>query len=54
MLLDIQKKQLESCLEKLKSLKDKNVYRVINLNKIRKVINNHWVFNIKSNGHYRS
>ena len=35
MLLDIQKKQLESCLKKLKLLKDKNVYEVINLNKIR-------------------
>jgi len=26
----------------------------VDLSKRRKVINNHWVFNIKSDGHYRS
>ena len=30
---DIQKKWLESCFEKLKSLKDRNVYKVVDLSK---------------------
>ena len=54
LLSDIQKKWLESCLEKLKSLKDRNVYEVVNLSKRRKVINNCWIFNIKSDGYYKS
>jgi len=49
----IQKKWLESYLEKLKSLKDKNFYKVVNLSKRWKAIKNYWVFNIKSDGHYR-
>ena len=51
---NIQKKWLESCLKKLKSLKDRNVYKVVDLSKGRKMIFNHWMFNIKSDGHYRS
>jgi len=51
---DIQKKWLKSCLEKLKLLKNRNFYEVVNLPKERKVIKNCWVFNIKSNSHYRS
>jgi len=47
---DIQKKWLEFCFEKLKSLKDRNVYEVVNLS----IVQDHWVFNIKFNGHYRS
>jgi len=54
LLANIQKKWLESCFEKLKSLKDRNVYKVVDLSKRWKVIKNHWVFNIKFNGHYRS
>ena len=50
---DIQKKWLKSCLEKLKLLKDRNVYEVVNLSKEIKAIKNHQVFNIKSNGHYK-
>ena len=34
-------------------LKNKNVYEVVDFYKRRKVIKNHWVFNIKSDGHYR-
>jgi len=54
LLADIQKKWLESYLKELKSLKDRNAYKVVNLPKRRKVIKNHWVFNIKSDGCYRS
>ena len=31
-----------------------NIYEVVNLSKRWKVIENHWVFNIKSNSHYKS
>ena len=51
---DIQKKWLESYLEKLKLLKDRNVYKVVGLPKRWKVIKNYWMFNIKSDSHYRS
>ena len=44
---------VESCLKELKSLKDRNVYEVVDLSKGRKVIKNYWVFNIKSDSHYR-
>ena len=54
LLANIQKKWLESCLEKLKLLKNRNSYKVIDFSKRRKVIKNCWVFNIKSDGHYRS
>jgi len=50
---NIQKKWLESCLEKLKSFKDRNVYKVVDLPKRWKAIKNYWVFNIKFDGHYR-
>jgi len=48
LLANIQKKWLESCLEELKSLKDRNIYEIIDLSKGRKVIKNHWIFNIYS------
>ena len=51
---DSKKRQLESCLEELKSLKNRDVYEIVDLPKRRKVVKNHWVFNIKSDGHYRS
>jgi len=54
LLANIQRKWLESCLEELKSLKDKYVYKVVDFPKERKVIKNCWVFNIKSDGCYRS
>ena len=38
----------------MKSLKNRNIYEVVDLPKRRKVIKNCWVFNIKSDGHYRS
>jgi len=41
LLADTQKKWLESCFEKLKSLKDRNVYEVMDLPKERKAIKNH-------------
>ena len=53
MLADIQKKWLEFYLEKLKLLKDKNIYKFVDLSKVRKVIKNCWIFNIKSNGCYK-
>jgi len=52
LLADSKKRWLESCLEELKLLKDKDVYKIVNLPKKRKVVKNHWVFNIKPDGHY--
>jgi len=40
LLADIQKKWLESCFEELKSLKNRNVYEVVDLLQRRKVIKN--------------
>jgi len=51
---DSKKRWLESCLEKLKLLKDRDVYEIVDLPKRRKVVKNRWVFNIKPDGHYRS
>jgi len=51
---DSKKRWLESCLEKLKSLKDRDVYEIVDLPKGRKVVKNCWVFNIKPNGCYQS
>jgi len=48
LLADIQKKWRESCLKELELLKDKNIYKVVDLPNRRKVIKNCWVFNIKS------
>ena len=41
LLANIQKKWLESCLKELKLLKNKNVYKVVDLSKGRKAIKNH-------------
>ena len=54
LLADSKKRWLESCLEELKSLKDRDVYEIVNLPKGRKGVKNHQVFNIKPDGHYRS
>jgi len=54
LLANIQNKWLESCLEKLKLLKNRNIYKVVDFFKRSKVIENCWVFNIKSDSHYRS
>ena len=51
---DSKKRWLESCLEELKSLKDRDVYKIVNLPKGRKAVKNRWVFNIKPDGRYRS
>jgi len=51
---DCKKRWLEFCLEELKSLKDRDVYEIVDLPKGRKVVKNHWVFNIKPDGHYQS
>jgi len=51
---DSKKRWLESCLEELKSLKDRDVYKIVDLPKGRKVVKNCWVFNIKPDGRYRS
>ena len=51
---DSKKKQLESCLEELKSLKDRDVYEIVDLPKGRKAVKNCWVYNIKPNGCYQS
>jgi len=49
---DSKKRWLESCLEELKSLKDRDVYEIVDLPKGRKAVKNHWVFNIKPDGCY--
>jgi len=51
---DSKKRWLEFCLEKLKLLKDKDVYEIVDLPKRRKAVKNCWVFNIKPDGHYQS
>jgi len=51
---DSKKRWLESCLEELKSLKDRDVYKIVDLSKERKVVKNCWVFDIKPDGRYRS
>ena len=51
---DSKKRQLKSCLEELKLLKDKDVYEIVDLPKERKVVKNHWVFNIKPDSCYQS
>jgi len=49
---DSKKRWLEFCLEKLKSLKNRDVYKIMDLFKRRKTVKNHWVFNIKPNSCY--
>ena len=49
---DSKKRWLESCLEELKSLKDRDVYEIVDLPKRRKAVKNCWVFNIKPDGRY--
>ena len=51
---DSKKRQLESCLEQLKLLKDRDVYEIKDLPKERKVVKNCWVFNIKPDSYYQS
>jgi len=51
---DSKKRWLESCLEKLKLLKDKDVYEIVDLSKRKKVVKNCWVFNIKPDDRYQS
>jgi len=51
---DSKKRWLESCLEELKLLKDRDVYEIVDLPKGRKAVKNHWVFNIKPDGCYQS
>jgi len=51
---DSKKRWLESCLEELKSLKDRDVYEIVDLPKGRKVVKNCCVFNIKPDGYYQS
>jgi len=46
------KRWLKSCLKELKSLKDRDVYEIVDLPKERKAVKNHWIFNIKPDGHY--
>jgi len=54
LLADSKKRWLEFCLEELKSLKDKDVYEIVDLPKRRKAVKNYWVYNIKPNGCYQS
>jgi len=49
---DSKKRWLESCLEELKSLKDRDVYEIVDFPKGRKAVKNCWVFNIKPDGCY--
>jgi len=49
---DSKKRWLESCLEELKLLKDRDIYEIVDLSKERKAVKNCWVFNIKPDGRY--
>jgi len=51
---DSKKRWLESYFEELKSLKDRDVYEIVDLPKRRKVVKNCWVFNIKPDSCYQS
>ena len=51
---DSKKRWLESCLEELKSLKDRDVYEIVDLPKRRKTVKNRQMFNIKPDGCYQS
>jgi len=51
---DSKKRWLESCLKELKSLKDRDVYEIVDLPKRRKAVKNRWIFNIKPDGRYQS
>jgi len=51
---DSKKRWLESCLEELKSLKDRDVYEIVDLPKRRKAVKICWVFNIKPDSRYQS
>jgi len=51
---DSKKRWLKSCLEELKSLKDRDVYEIVDLPKRKKAVKNRWVFNIKPDGRYQS
>ena len=51
---DSKKRWLESCLKKLKSLKNRDVYEIVDLSKGRKAVKNCQVFNIKPDGRYQS
>jgi len=51
---DSKKRWLESYLEELKLLKDRDVYEIVDLPKRRKVVKNCWVFNIKPDDYYQS
>jgi len=50
--VDSMKKWLESYLEELKLLKDRDVYEIVDLPKGRKAVKNRWVFNIKPDSCY--
>ena len=54
LLADSKKRQLKSCLKELKSLKDKDIYKTVDLPKGRKAVENYWIFNIKPDGCYQS
>jgi len=54
LLANYKKRWLESCLEELKLLKDRDIYEIVDLPKERKVVKNCWVFNIKPDGYYQS
>jgi len=51
---DSKKRWLESCLEELKSLRNRDVYEIVDFPKGRKAVKNRWVFNIKPDSRYRS
>ena len=54
LLPDERKSWLDSMLEELKALKDRNVYELVDLPKGRKAIKNRWVYTIKPDSRKRS
>ncbi|KAJ3552813.1 hypothetical protein NP233_g12787 [Leucocoprinus birnbaumii] len=47
-------KWMNACLDELNSLRERGVYELVDLPPGRRAIKNRWVFNLKSDGRYRS
>uniref|UniRef100_A0A0W0FDG7 Reverse transcriptase Ty1/copia-type domain-containing protein n=1 Tax=Moniliophthora roreri TaxID=221103 RepID=A0A0W0FDG7_MONRR len=51
---DEQKKWMTACYDELKSLQERNVYKLVDLPQGRKVIKSRWVFDVKTDGRYKA
>ncbi|KAI3619346.1 gag-pol polyprotein [Moniliophthora roreri] len=51
---DEQKKWMAACHDELKSLQERNVYKLVDLPQGRKAIKSRWVFDVKTDGRYKA